>query len=111
MATVPEQLHESMLGTVSEKWIPLLDRLERGPRWLVVAASLLAFGLLYAVLLVGAAFAAMYIGVLVPGSAGSVAFFTIGLALVAVAPTVARRLFIRVHEPLETGQETEASGK
>lgn len=105
MATVPREPYETAVGTVSEWWTGLLDRLASITPWLVVAAVLLVYGMLYAVLLGGAAVGAVYLGAIVPGAAGFVVSFTVGLGLVAAAPTVARQLFVRAVDAMETRRE------
>lgn len=92
MATVSERVRESTIGAGRRRWTALLGRLPRGSLWLVVAAYLVV----YAVLLVGAASAALYLGAILPGAAGAVVFLTVGLVLVATAPTATRILFVRI---------------
>lgn len=91
MATVLDRTDESTLGTGLRRWTVLLDRLEHGSPWLVVVA----YTVVYAVVLVGAAIVALYLAALILGVAGAAVFFTVGLAIVAAAPTAARRVFIQ----------------
>lgn len=88
MATVLDRIHDSTLGAMHGTWTALCIQLDRRTPRLAIAA----YGVIYAVLLVGAAIAAMYLGMVVPGTAGVVVSFTSYLTLVVAA----RRLVIRV---------------
>ena len=88
MATVSSLVRGSTVSTVRRLWTALCTRLDRGAPWLAVAV----YGSIYLVLLFGAAIAAGYLGMVVPGTAGPVAFFISYLALVVAA----RRLVIRI---------------
>lgn len=101
MATVSERLHESTIAAGRRRWTALLDQLEQLSPWLVVVA----YAVVYTVLLAGAASAALYLGTLLPGVVGAVAFFTVGLALIAAAPTAARALFTTILDARDTRQE------
>lgn len=104
MATVSDRMHESTVGAVRGGWAALGALLERGWLWLGVAA----YGVVNAVLLVGAALAAVYLAGLIPGMAGIVVFLTVGLALIAAAPTAARRLFLRTLDAIEASREADS---
>lgn len=97
MATVPDRLHETPVGALREFWAALLRRLEQGSPLLVVAA----YVVVYPVVLVGAAIAALYLGRAVPGVAGSVVFLTVGLLIIGAAPTAVHYLFARIVDALE----------
>lgn len=102
MATVPERLHESPVGAVRGLWVALCDRLEQVSPLLVVAA----YVVVYAVSVVGAAIGALYLGAVIPGVAGGVVFLTVGLVILAAAPTAVRRLFVRVMEATEPSSDS-----
>lgn len=70
----------------------------------------MAYGVVYGALLGGAAIVALILGSMVPGVAGVVVFVTVGLAIIAAAPTVTRRLFVRVHEAVDARQQGEPAG-
>lgn len=94
MATVPEQVHDSTISAAYRQWTALLARLNELSPWLVV----IAYGVVYSVLLVAAASVALYLGAVLPGLVGAAVFFTAGLALIAAAPTAARALFTQVFD-------------
>lgn len=95
MTTHPELTQES-LPTDSDRSAVLRTHYDRlSPRlltWLIVSAYLVV----NAVMLVGTTVAAIYLGTIVPGVAGTLVIFTVGIALVAAAPTVTRLIFERV---------------
>lgn len=93
MATVSDRMHDSTVGVVRRTWTALRTRLDRRTQWLAVAA----YGVIYAVLLVGAAIVAGYLGMVM------VVFFTSYLTLVVAA----RQLVIRAIDA--TGGSYEAN--
>lgn len=95
MATVFERTQES---TVGGAWVALVRQLERYQQWLLVGA----YGAVYAAAMVGASTVAVAVGAILPGAVGVVAFFTVGLGLVAAAPVAARRFAIRALDALAT---------
>lgn len=99
MAPVSDRTHDSTLGGVRGTWTALRIRLDRRTPWLAIAA----YGVMYAMLLVGAAIAAGYLGMLIRGIAGVVVFITSYLTLVVAA----RRLVICVIDA--TGGTCEAN--
>lgn len=74
--------------------------LEHLPPWLV-AAYAVGCVVLYAGLLVSTGIVAAYLAALIPGFAGVVVFFTVGLGLIGAAPEIARRVCIVVLDVLE----------
>lgn len=96
MATVPEETDETAIGVVREWWIAPLDHLESIVPWLVITGSLIAYGGLHVVFMSGAMIAAVYLTIAVPGMAGFVVFFIIGIPLVVAGRLAAHRLFVGV---------------
>lgn len=92
MGTVPEQASEPTLGSVSDHWTSLCERLGEISPLLLGAV----YVVLYAGLLGSAALAAVYLSTAIGGMAGSIVFLTGGVGLVATAPVAARRLIVRV---------------
>lgn len=102
MGTVPDRVHELSIGTIGELWAALLGRLEQVSPLLIVVV----YAVVYAVVLLGAAIGALYLGAAIPGVAGGVSFLTIGLVIIAAAPTAVRRLFARVVDATETSHDS-----
>lgn len=94
MATVTEHVHDTTIGAGYRYWDALVNWLEEVSPWLVVAA----YGVLYTVLLLGSATAALYLGTILPRLVGALAFFTIGMVIIAAAPTATRIMFERIIE-------------
>lgn len=104
MATASERIQETGHGAVNDRWTTALDRMARVSPWLLVGI----YAVLYTVLLFGAAVAAVTLGAVLPGALGVLAFFTLGLGLIAVAPVAARGLFARTLDALDASGEQRA---
>lgn len=109
MSTALERLHDTTLGAVRKQWTALLDRLAAVTPWLAVGLILVTYGVVYAVGLLAAGSAALYLAEVIPGVAGTMVFFTVGLAVIGAVPTAVRRLFVRVVDAIEARAETESS--
>lgn len=62
--------------------------------WLVLTADAVGCAVIFVGVLLGAGLAAAYLVALIPGIAGLVVFFTVGLGLIGAAPEIARRVCI-----------------
>lgn len=69
--------------------------------WLVVTAGVLGCAVIHAGVLLSAGLAAAYLVALIPGIAGKVVFFTVGLGLIGTAPEIGNRICIGFLEVLE----------
>lgn len=77
---------------------------EHRRHWLVVTAYAVGCALIHAGVLFSAGLAAAYLVALVPGIAGVVVFFTVGLGLIGAAPEIARRVCIVGLNALESSR-------
>lgn len=97
MATVPEQMHESTIQVGHQYWARLVSRLGDLSPWLVVAA----YVAVYTVVLAGLGGVTIYLAEILTGMIGVAVFFTVGIGLIAAAPTMARKVFARVIDARE----------
>lgn len=74
---------------------------EHRMHWLVVGAYAVGCAVIFAGVLVSAGIAAAYLAALIPGIAGVVVFFTVGLGLISAAPEIARRVCHAVLDALK----------
>ena len=96
MATLPEHVEESRGRQTGRQWAGVHDTLEKVSPVAIVGAYLIV----YTVVLGGAAFAAISLAALVDGPLGLVAFFFVGIGLVALAPTAAQILLLKTVDAL-----------
>lgn len=106
MATVSRRIHESTVGAARGARSALATRVERSSLLVVLAA----YSVVYVVVFAGAAITALYLGELIHGIAGGVVFLTVGLGLMAAAPTATRKLLVRILEARESVREHDAGG-
>lgn len=79
-----------------------LRKFDHRTYWLVITAYTVGYAMLFAGMLLGAGLAAVYLAALIPGIAGIVVFFTVGLGLIGAAPEIARLVGIVVLDALES---------
>lgn len=92
MGTVPNTLNDTSVRTLGDEWGHIYQHTDSIAGWLLI----FGYGLVRILGYIGGGILAVYLADLLPGLAGALGFFTIGLTVVFAVPRLAQKLVFRV---------------